>query len=828
MISFGLYFVFSVASAAGIVFSAFQSKEQFYPTVIHLCTDKICVLVLANLALAFMFTVARGLKTIFLGKLRTQEVERLYERSRDGMIEALLAVSLFREEFSAKFAFQCVLLFFVKGFQWLSMERIDFIEQTPNVGRATHFRLILLMNLLFVIENVFIMYSVSHILEHGLSYMIYFAFEYSILCIGLIALMGKYAFFFISQSLEGRWAKKGLYSFYLQLVADLLQLVAYALFFISLPGRYHLPLYVIRDAYLTFRAFQKRLTDFVRYRRITRNMDERFPTVGAAELASVEDRTCIVCREDMAEAKVLPCQHMFHAHCLCSWFEHRQTCPTCFESVDRPPRPRPQQARRPAPGAAPGAAPAAAAGVPGVPGVPGIPNVAGVAGVAIGTGGAAAPGAAPGAPLGGVGATTAPAFAAQPSPTIHAAAAPPGQLPTSGVVPTATTVAPAATAPAVQGAAFPAAAATAPAMVPPGSLPSHIPPGFPPPPLPVAPLPQQPYGFTIPGSFDATASSGASFADAAALMTPPYYGHLHPHAHMFMPPTWPFLRHPFLPPHLAPLFMGGHAQDGAAAGHMSSLLTPLLQQVENLGHQLSQVHAQLAGAQALALAADASAAATQPVLPENPVGVAPTPTSQTTGTPQTLAAGTTAASTAPNPAAPETTARTISSSSGASSSGLGSSEVSSRPQASIAGPGSAASVAPSSLPSSSASRSSGSTSAGGAGSTTPGLSSSVAKASSERPLETQHRTLLAQASGDKSKSRDSGVTSSAVPSSVPVDINIPHVRNGAGEERIPSGDSPKARAAAAAVARFAVPSQDAEASDTPSIPEDKPESKKTQ
>jgi len=46
------------------------------------------------------------------------------------------------------------------------------------------------------------------------------------------------------------------------------------------------------------------------------------------------DATCIICREEMATAKKLLCGHLFHVHCLRSWLERQNTCPTCRALVD--------------------------------------------------------------------------------------------------------------------------------------------------------------------------------------------------------------------------------------------------------------------------------------------------------------------------------------------------------------------------------------------------------------------------------------------------------------------------------------------------------------
>ena len=47
-------------------------------------------------------------------------------------------------------------------------------------------------------------------------------------------------------------------------------------------------------------------------------------------------------------AKKLPCNHIFHATCLRSWFQRQQTCPTCRLEVLRAPGTTPPAAPQPA------------------------------------------------------------------------------------------------------------------------------------------------------------------------------------------------------------------------------------------------------------------------------------------------------------------------------------------------------------------------------------------------------------------------------------------------------------------------------------------------
>lgn len=140
---------------------------------------------------------------------------------------------------------------------------------------------------------------------------------------------------------------------------------------------YGIPIYIIRDLYMTMRSFTKRITDYYKYQAATRDMHTRYPDATAEDLAS--DGVCIVCREDMkpwagvipagGEAppntttnerqrpKKLPCGHILHFSCLTSWMERQQACPICRRSVfAAPPTPAGQAAQN------------------GQPAVPGAPN----------------------------------------------------------------------------------------------------------------------------------------------------------------------------------------------------------------------------------------------------------------------------------------------------------------------------------------------------------------------------------------------------------------------------------------------------------------------
>eukprot|EP00276_Gloeochaete_wittrockiana_P002886 CAMPEP_0184675336 /NCGR_PEP_ID=MMETSP0308-20130426/87735_1 /TAXON_ID=38269 /ORGANISM="Gloeochaete witrockiana, Strain SAG 46.84" /LENGTH=554 /DNA_ID=CAMNT_0027123033 /DNA_START=159 /DNA_END=1823 /DNA_ORIENTATION=- len=284
-------------------------------------------------------------KRIFFGQLRPLEVEHLMEKSRETVMELCLAMTIFSHaspplEFDTRLIALLTALLFVKVFHWLSQDRVDFIEQSPAVSIGTHLRITTLLSILLAVDVMALYVAVLKVLEQDHSIHLLFAFEYVILASTVVSTFLKYALHMIDMRMEGRWDSKGLCVFYLELVTDLFHLLVYLLFFMVIFFKHGLALHIVRDLYLTFKNFRRRINDFIRYRRVTANMNERFPDATPEELDR-SDRICIICREEMTVAKRLPCSHLFHLHCLRSWLERQQSCPTCRTPVDQAPAPAP-------------------------------------------------------------------------------------------------------------------------------------------------------------------------------------------------------------------------------------------------------------------------------------------------------------------------------------------------------------------------------------------------------------------------------------------------------------------------------------------------------
>ncbi|EQC40801.1 hypothetical protein SDRG_01870 [Saprolegnia diclina VS20] len=347
---FGLYASTSLLAGAGLVAYTYHTRQQFYPTVIYLVTSKVSVMVLCNVAFVLTILFGRVFKRIFLGTLRDAELEMLYDHARFAIAETCFTLSVFREEMTLKVLALFTLLLFIKTFHWLCQWRGEHIEQSEVVSRSTHVRLVMLMSLLAAVDMSFVVLSAVKVLERGPSVLVLFGFEFLVLFISLVAVFMRYVLHLIDARVDGTWANKFTYVFYLELITEIVKLIVYLIFFMIIFTYYGMPLHLLRDLWMSIRNLQRRIITYFRYRRITANMNERFPSPTEDELNDT-DRICIICREEMTPetCKKLPCSHIFHLNCLRMWLQRQQTCPTCRANIptDRQPDVVPDDAANP-------------------------------------------------------------------------------------------------------------------------------------------------------------------------------------------------------------------------------------------------------------------------------------------------------------------------------------------------------------------------------------------------------------------------------------------------------------------------------------------------
>lgn len=372
-----LYALVSTIALSAVILNALKNHSNFYSVAIYLSKSNRSVLVLANFGFLLALLCGHVVQRIFFGTLRPNEVERLYDRLWFFITESLLAFTIFRDEFDIPFALMFGFLLFVKSFHWLAGDRIEWMDQRPYPGPSPlfHFRMSALFFILWATDFFMFLIAVENTIANGVGGMVLFASEYGILMASVLNTISKY----LLSAYELRrarqrgggnappWENKSMWIFYIELATDFLKLTTYLVFFAIIITFYGLPLNIVRDVYITARSFVSRLRALHRYQTATRNMDQRYPNATADEMTAMSDRTCIICRDEMvlheaAEVPVnadgpnttpkkLPCGHVFHFHCLRSWLERQQSCPTCRRTVLESPSQGPVPGR-PAPGPA--------------------------------------------------------------------------------------------------------------------------------------------------------------------------------------------------------------------------------------------------------------------------------------------------------------------------------------------------------------------------------------------------------------------------------------------------------------------------------------------
>lgn len=357
---FAAYAAASTALAGATLLVALCTRPNFYSAFVWLSQSNLCLLVLTNTFLFVTLLTTSLLQKVLFGQLRAIERDHLYERAWYAVTETCLAMTVFRDEFDATVLTMFTLLLVGRIGSWLVGDRVDWLTTTQPTP-LIYTRLFSTLALLIAMTGLLARYALMHVLHNGPSMMVMFAFEFSILQVSVLSICAKFALrvYFrnaVEPSSVGTW--------WVEITTDFFKLLLYMVFFAIIFTFYGLPLHIIRDLYITFRSFVTKIRDFIRFKKATARMDQRYPD--ALESDIQRDRVCIICREEMVlipqgagvevdanKPKKLPCGHVLHFGCLRSWLERQQRCPTCRRTVLDEPAPTPTQPAPPQPGDAP-------------------------------------------------------------------------------------------------------------------------------------------------------------------------------------------------------------------------------------------------------------------------------------------------------------------------------------------------------------------------------------------------------------------------------------------------------------------------------------------
>lgn len=283
------------------------------------------------MVVAMAIIIGQLLVKIFFDVLKEAEIELLIELLKYEAMETVFAFALFRNEISPQVVLFFLGVLFLKAFHLIAKTRVQYLEQVMPVSTSTHVRLQAVLVTLFVADLGIAHYCVQSTLSSNSTILILFGFEFGLLVISAFNTMTKYYLHLLDSYLSRGLVSKGLYIMILEVLCDAFRLVTYVLFFCLIYSYYGLPLHILREVWVSFVMFQRRLVGFIKYLKLIQNLETKFASATAEEIAAAGD--CLVCREPIDSGKKLTCGHVFHVDCLRMWLQHQQTCPLCRADI---------------------------------------------------------------------------------------------------------------------------------------------------------------------------------------------------------------------------------------------------------------------------------------------------------------------------------------------------------------------------------------------------------------------------------------------------------------------------------------------------------------
>ncbi|KAL3521422.1 hypothetical protein ACH5RR_019571 [Cinchona calisaya] len=315
----------------------------------------------ANFAINIFILLILCLKTIFFSKLYSSEVRKLVERLinyviyKGTFLPLVVPPTIFQ---SGLWSIWLAVLCCLKMFQALARDRLERLNASPSVTPWTYFRVYSALLMVFFVDVLWIRLcsTVYSAISSPTFYLLFFeplsiAFEtlQAIVVHGFQLLdiwlhhspedtancrMSK---LFDLSAAGSLWEWKGILNrnlgFFLDMMTFLMALAHYLHIWWLHGMAFHL---VDAVLFLNIRALLsaivKRIKGFVKLRMALSTLHEALPDATLEELRAYDDE-CAICREPMAKAKKLSCNHLFHLPCLRSWLDQglseNYSCPNC-------------------------------------------------------------------------------------------------------------------------------------------------------------------------------------------------------------------------------------------------------------------------------------------------------------------------------------------------------------------------------------------------------------------------------------------------------------------------------------------------------------------
>ncbi|ELR11345.1 CUE domain containing protein [Acanthamoeba castellanii str. Neff] len=212
---------------------------------------------------------------------------------------------------------------FLKLFSLLSRDRFEYlVTYKPSTPLAVHGRIFALLVSILLIDALWFAASVSIFGPAGTSVVLLMTFECLTLFLSTVQTVIKYVVHLIDLVRKDEfWELRGSYTFYAEFLTESLILVAtigHYIHILYLHGLSFTLIHVVLFLHmrLAFQGLRIKIAAWSRYRQMNADLNTRYPSVSADELAQYND-SCAICLTHLsASAKKLPCGHIFHTQPL--------------------------------------------------------------------------------------------------------------------------------------------------------------------------------------------------------------------------------------------------------------------------------------------------------------------------------------------------------------------------------------------------------------------------------------------------------------------------------------------------------------------------------
>ncbi|XP_068634283.1 E3 ubiquitin protein ligase RIN2-like [Aristolochia californica] len=314
---------------------------------------------LANFSINLFILVILCIKTIFFVKLYPSETRKVVERLvnyvvyKGTLLPLVVPPIIFQ---AALWSTWLTVLCSLKMFQGLARERLERLNASPSATSWAYFRVFSVLLLVLSVDLLWIRLCLLIYTSLGSSMFLLLFFEP--LCIGFETLQAIMVHGFqlldmchrqsmdsdadchhpFDRSAAGTlYEWKGILIRNLGFLLDLMTLLTGLGHYLHIWWLHGMAFHLVDVVlFLNIRALVstiiERVKGFIKLKQALSSLNRVLPDATADELYAYND-DCSICREPMARAKRLACNHLFHLACLRSWLDQGlsevHACPTC-------------------------------------------------------------------------------------------------------------------------------------------------------------------------------------------------------------------------------------------------------------------------------------------------------------------------------------------------------------------------------------------------------------------------------------------------------------------------------------------------------------------